>query len=722
MPASSFPPYRLSLLAILLAGLPLAAPAAEPDQPEPPTHIQSDEASAREGDFAEARGEVIVTRDNLTVESDWARYTVPDDRLRAGDKVTVHKDGDVLTGTQLDMTIGARKGDLLDPAYHMAQNAARGDAVKLIFDGPDRYTIKQGRMTTCAPGNDSWYLNSSTIDLDYKTNVGEAWNGWVEFKGAPIFYYPWIDFPLDSSRKSGLLAPSIGMSSKNGVQYQQPYYINIAPNRDATLSPHYMSKQGLMLGGEFRYLEPDYSGLIRYETLDDRIEDKSRNSLMFRHGQKLSDRLRLDVNVQKTSDEDYFSDFGDRLEVSSQSNLPREGVLSYTGDNWNGFVRWQRYQTLSTLYHPVAKPYDRMPQLAFTAQPALAQGLETTIQGELTEFNHSTQTDGTRTWVYPSVSVPFNQSWGFITPKIGVHATNYRLRPDNGDDQNHSRTLPIASLDAGLFFEREAQIGGRNMVQTLEPRLFYLYVPYRDQSHLPTFDSGETDLSFTQLFSENQYSGQDRINDANQLTTAVTSRLFEDDNGIERFSATVGQRHYFSNQRVTLSSPGRPDSDRTSDWLMSLGANLWNDLSANYLLQYNQDEKTTRRSDLQLTWRPGEHKLLNLRYVNNRISDMRQIDVSGQWPLGNGWYALGRYNYSLEDSRALETLAGVEYNAGCWALRLAAQRYVTDNQKYNTSFFVLLELGGLAGIGMNPLQAIRDSIPGYENTYAQPRF
>lgn len=343
----------------------------------------------------------------------------------------------------------------------------------------------------------------------------------------------------------------------------------------------------------------------------------------------------------------------------------------------------------------------------------------------MTDFRHSTKTEGLRAWTYPSISAPLNQSWGFLTPKIGVHATSYKLEKNGPDKESYSRTLPIASLDSGLFFERETSFYDTAFVQTLEPRAYYLYIPYRDQSRLPVFDSGETDLSFTQLFSENQYSGQDRINDANQLTLAVTSRLFESDTGIERLNITIGQRQYFSKPRVTLGSvetPADGDYQRRSDWLMTLGAQMWRNLSGNFLVQYNQEDSSLRRADLALTWRPGEYRLLNLRYVDNRITDTRQADISGQWPLGQGWYAMGRYNYSLTDNRALEVLGGLEYNAGCWGLRLAAQRYATSTTDTSTSFFVILELGGLAGIGSNPLDAIRQSIPGYANTYSPTRF
>lgn len=720
MPAFPLLSLRLFLLTTLLAAWSQHALA---EKAEPPTRIQADEASAREGQYAEARGNVELTRGDLTVKADWARYTIPDDRVRAGDHVTVNKGQEVLSGSHLDMSINAREGDLLDPVFQMTRGNVRGDAVKLIFGGPNKYSIRNGRMTTCSADRDDWYIHAGALDLDYNSNTGEAWNGWIEFQGAPIFYYPWIDFPLDGSRKSGILAPSIGGSSSNGLQVKVPIYFNLAPNYDATLSPSYLSRRGVMLGGEFRYLGESYSGQLQASGIQDRIEDKARSGILFKHQQKLSDRLQLDINAQKVNDDEYLADFGDEIAVASQSNLPREGKLTYSGDDWNGFVRWQRYQTLNTSTNTVEKPYDRIPQLYVSAAPQLLQGVQTTVSGEITDFSHPSETSGLRTWAYPSIAMPFNQAWGFITPKIGVHATMYQLSStDNTASERKTRTLPIASVDSGLYFERETHLFGTEMAQTLEPRAYYLYIPYRKQSDLPVFDSGETDLSFTQLFSENQFSGQDRINDANQLTLALTSRLFESDSGIERINATIGQRYYFTEQQVTLTSAARDDTERSSNLLMTLGARLWGSLYSSYEMQYNQKDNNMRRGDLSLTWTPGQYKSLNMRYVNNRITDIRQFDISGQWPLGAGWYGLGRFNYSISDNRPLQMLGGIEYNANCWAFRFAAQRYATSTTSYQTNFFALLELGGVAGIGSNPLDTIRQSIPGYSDTYTPSRF
>lgn len=722
MPAFFSLSDRLAPLAIALAGQMAFVHAAEPaDKPEPQITIDADAATAREGEYAEARGSVTLVRDGLKVESDWLRYDFGPDKLKAGDKVVMQHDAGTLSGSRLEMSVTAREGDLFDPVFQMQRGALRGDAVKLIFDGPNRYVVQKSRITSCEVGRDDWYIHSSTLELDYNKNRGEAWNGWLEFQGTPILYYPWIDFPLDGNRKSGMLAPSFGVSSRNGVQLVTPIYLDLAPNYDATLYPRYMNKSGVMTGGEFRYLQPGYTGIVRADTIHDKIAGMRRNSAGIQHKQQFSKELQLEVNAQKVSDNAYLSDFGEQLSVSSQSNLPREGKLTYTSEEWSAMLRWQRYQTLTTPTNIVDKPYDRIPQLLLNARPQMMNGMLFNASAEVTDFQHPDKTSGIRTWAYPSVAIPYNESWGFVTPKVGMHATRYQLNSST-PTTDMTRTLPIASVDSGLYFERETNFLGKETVQTLEPRAYYLYIPYRNQSNLPVFDTGETDLSFTQMFSENQFSGQDRINDANQLTLAMTSRLFEGNSGIELFNITMGQRYYFTDQRVTLTSPSRPDSVKRSDLLMTVGARFWKDFSANYAMQYNQVDGSTRRADLTLAWRPGDYKAINLRYANNRIAETRQFDISGQWPLYKGWHALGRFNYSIEDRRALETLGGFEYNAGCWALRLAGQRYATSTSEYRANYYILLELGGVAGIGSNPLDAIRKSIPGYSNTYNPPQF
>lgn len=711
----ALPPLRLSALTLAL----LAAHLHAEEATESPVQVEADEVKGHTQQGAEARGNVIITRDTTEVRADWATYDVPTDHVTAGDHVEMRRDGDLLTGRELDYYLEQRRGSLTDPDYKIAQGLGRGDAVKLMFEGPDQYRLERARFTTCPVDNDDWYLHARDLSLDYMTNTGIARNGWVEFYGVPILYSPWMNFPLSGNRQTGFLAPSMSLDSRNGFDLTAPFYWNIAPNYDATLYPRYLAKRGLMTGGEFRYLQSSYAGTIRGDYLNDSETDESRYSLLFQHRHQITDRLSLSVNAQKVSDDDYFNDFGNQAEIASIDNLPREATFNYSGDGWYSYLRWQRFQTIQNADNSVEVPYARLPQLYFGATPQWIPGARIGVNAEYADFRHPTKTEGERAWVYPTVAYPIQNAYSFVTPKIGLHATQYRLHEPDGEE-SESRVVPLFSLDSGLVFEREDEFRGLGYTQTLEPRAYYVYVPYRDQSMLPNFDSGQTDFSLAQIFTENQFSGNDRINDANQLTLAVTSRFYETDSGLERLYATLAQRFYFSDQRVTLDAPGRPANQNESDMLVSLGGQLWRNLTANYSLQYNWQEARTGRAEVGLSWQPGEARVLNLRYVMNRVTDdTEQVDASFQWPLGRGWYGVGRMNYSLKDNQALDSLFGAEYNAGCWGLRLAVQRYLTSGDRYNTTYFAMLQLGALGGLGSNPLGTLRNIIPGYTDPYPQ---
>ncbi|WP_161805135.1 LPS-assembly protein LptD [Amantichitinum ursilacus] len=666
-----------------------------------------------------ATGDVHIVKGDEEYYADWADYDDPSQHIKAGDKVRMEKNGAVMTGRDLDYFIDRAEGTMQDPEYQFAGGVGRGDAVDMLFNGQNKYRFNSGRFTTCPVQTDDWYIHAQHLDIDYNINKGEATNAWLEFKGTPILYMPWMNFPLDDGRQTGFLSPALAINNRNGIDVTLPFYWNIAPNYDATIYPRYFGKRGLMVGAEFRYLQPNYAGTIRADYLDDKEADAGRYDLYFKHAQKLADRLSLSLDIEKVSDDNYFNDFGDRAAVASQTNLPRQGILTYAGDGWSSSLNWLHYQTLQNATHTNDIPYALSPQLTFSTAPKLIDGVQTNFSAEFTNFTSETKTNGYRTWVYPSVSMPFIASYGFVTPKIGVHATNYQLSSPNGDDMgSQNRVLPIMSVDSGLVFERDLNIKDEGFVQTLEPRVYYLYIPYKNQSNLPNFDSAQTDFSYSQLFSENRYTGNDRINDANEITLALTSRLFETDTGIERLRATVGQRFYFSSPQVSLDSTSLPETNK-SDLLVSLGGQVWRNLNASYDLQYDLQQKSTGYQSVGLNWAPGEQKVLNVRYVLNRTVAIEQLDVSGQWPVSQNWYALGHVNYSLltADKKPLDTLLGLEYNGGCWGLRLAAQRYVTSDGGNSNTYYFLLQLGALGGLGTNPVSTLRQAIPGYTDIF-----
>ncbi|MBM3117215.1 LPS-assembly protein LptD [Jeongeupia naejangsanensis] len=725
------PPFRYSaLLLALSSALSCAAESAS----DAPMYVEADRVDAQnQADGAKtlkAEGNVVIQQENSTLYSEWATYDEAQKHLRAGDDVRMEKEGDVLTGKGLDYYLDSSTGELSDPDYVVGQGLGRADGVKLLFGGEKLYHIDSGRFTSCPVGNDDWYIHASKLDLDYIDNMGVARNGWIQFKGVPVMYSPWMNFPLTGNRQTGMLTPTVSFDSRSGVDLLTPFYWNIAPNYDATLYPHYMTERGLMLGGEFRYLQPNYSGQIGGSFIKDKETDTNRSSFTWLHNQQFTSRLSGHINIQSVSDDDYFNDFGSRDAIAEQTNLPREAGLNYAGDGWNASLLWQRFQTLQSDTNAVDIPYDRMPVVNFSAAPSWIKGVQTSVAAEFADFNHPTKVNGTRTWITPTVKMPFNTAYSFIVPKISLDATYYQLQDANGqNDRTESRVLPITSIDSGLFFERDADWRGNEYIQTLEPRLFYVYVPYKDQSMLPNFDSGLTDLSMTQLFSDNKFVGHDRINDANEITAALTSRILDAEDGSELFRATIGQRYYFTTPKVTLDNSAPSDATKT-DLLLSVGGQLWKQFKYDYTLQYDGVNSRTSRADASLQWAPDAARVINLRYTRNTNAPinynsngvattdgiLEQVDLSGQWPLGRGWYGVGRYTYSLHDSQTFEALAGLEYNAGCWAFRMAAQRYITSDGDYNTTYFAVLELGGL-GLGSNPVGTLRDSIPGYSSTF-----
>lgn len=610
----------------------------------------------------------------------------------------------------------------------------RGDAKAILFEGQDRKMLKDARYTTCAAGVDDWYIKAKEISLNDYSKAGVAKNAYIEFKGVPLIYTPWISFSFNNQRKSGLLAPTFGTTSKSGFELSVPFYWNISPNMDATLATRILSKRGVQLQGEFRYLEDNFSGIDNIEFLpSDNQTSNNRYYANLKHQQNLGNGWSAGYSLEKVSDDEYFADLSTRIVTTSRVNLPQQFNVDYVDDVWRFNALAQKFQTLDNLSYP----YERLPQLTLNGNQYFGD-VNANLYTQLVAFdsnkNAPSTVTGTRFTLYPSVSLPMTTTYGYITPKLGIHYTSYSLRNDPNNISSQDRTLPIASLDSGLFFDRDFKIADRNYSQSIEPRMFYVYIPNSDQSNIPIFDTNDTDLNFSSLFRENQFSGSDRINNANQLSLALTTRLIESDTGIERLSASIGQRYYFDDQKVAL--PGVSlRNDNSSDIIAGVSTNLKTSWNLDAFWQYNTGSSRTVRTTLTSHYNPEPGKTLNLSYSYLRDSSglaagagLDQFDISGQWPLGKGWYGIGRANYSLRESHIIETLAGLEYDAGCWQTRTVIQRVSTATANANYALFFQLELGGLASIGANPLSVIKRSVPGYVNTglipdtYQQPYY
>ncbi len=718
----AFPPSQrlLRILTAILtaASVPALASAqtnaknARADEKNEPASISAEQMTGRPDREVVLERDVEIKRGPTTVNADKATYRIPEDEVEASGNIRVRRFGDSYTGDELKLKIEAQEGYVLHPTYRLERNNAQGRAERINFEGEDRATVIEGSYSTCEGPDPDWYLKSSKLNLDAGRDEGFARQTLVYFKDVPILLAPAMSFPLSDARKTGLLPPTIGTTNKGGLEVTLPYYLNIAPNRDLTLYPKVYARRGLQLGADARYLGESYSGQTKVEALyNDRQTKTDRYAISSIHSQVLAPGWTYGWNLNGASDNDYPSDFSRTITTASQRLLLRDMSLNYWGSFWNAALRASNFQVLQDPIAPIVRPYDRLPQLSFHAGRLDVNGFDWTADSELTRFSHPTLQEGERVLVNPRIAYPIIHPGYFFTPRLSLHATKYHLQtPTAGTSSDLTRVLPTLSLDSGLVFERDARFFGNAMTQTLEPRLFYVYTPYRDQSAYPNFDTAEADLGFAQLFSENRFVGNDRISDANQLTTALITRYIEP-TGAERMRFAIGQRFYFTEQRVTL---GAARNESRSDLLISLYGQINSKLSVDGNVQYSQSLHSMSRANLGTRWQPAPRNVLNLQYRRDRVNRLEQVDVSAQWPFANRWYGVARVNYSLPDSKVAESLLGVEYKADCWVFRAVGQRIPTATGEATSALFFQLELNGLTRLGSNPLDALRASIPGYQ--------
>src|SRR5713101_7928236 len=721
-----------------------------------PITLEADRIEGVAGKDTNAQGNARLRRGDLSIRAESLTYHEENEDVEARGNVRLQRNGDTLSGPALRYSIKDSTGLFEKPDFTFTPRAnigqqsvsARGQAETIEFLGVNQYRITDGFFTSCKPGDDGWRVKADELDLDFTRNVGTARGASLYFEGMRVITAPSIDFSLNNQRKSGFLPPSIGTTGKSGPELAIPYYLNLAPNYDLTLTPRYMEKRGLQIAEEFRYLQKNYNGEFKAEQLpQDQAADRSRSAMTLVHSYNRDGALLGGLNLNKVSDDNYFRDLATRINVTSQTTLPREGFLTYNGSWWgtgsySATTRVQRFQVLQDPNNPIVAPYSRTPQVALSTLRQDVGGFDFRSAAEFVDFRHPSLVNGRRSTLYPSLSLPLITSGAFLTPRLGVSYTYYLLdqipeipvTPTSNAfpvipvaptfnvpafPDSISRSLPIFSLDSGLIFEREAQAQGRAVTQTLEPRVYYVRIPFRDQNKIPLFDTAVADFNYAQIFSENSFSGGDRINDANQLTVALTSRVLTSSTGQEMFRGTIGQRYYFKDQQVTLNPTDTPRTYRTSDWLAALSGRLAQHWTAEAATQYNQRDNQAERLTVTTRYQPAPLKTLNLsyRFLRDQIG---QVDLSGQWPLVDRWYGVGRFNYSLRDSRIVESIGGFEYAADCWVSRIVVQRFALTAATSTTSVFAQLELNGFSQLGSNPLEALKRNIPGYRQINAAP--
>jgi LPS-assembly protein len=694
-----------------------------------------------------AEGDVEFRRGGTVIRADRIAYDVPEDRAQATGGVRIEREGVVYTGPELQLNVQRFEGFFIEPAFEFLTLGAGGRADRVDFLGPGRSRAANASYTSCprgpAPGGSqepAWVLKADRVHLDLEANEGIAEGAVLRFLGAPIVALPTLSFPLSEARKSGWLPPTLNIDNRSGVELSVPYYWNIAPNRDATLAPRLITRRGLGLDAEFRYLQPHHQGEVRLDALpDDRLTETSRGALQWQHESRLPFGFAARADVARVSDDGWWKDFPNRgLSLTPRllaSRLALERPLAGAAGEGLAYARLADWQVLQGTDLAVASPYERAPQLGLRLAGRRGEwgwafeseyNRFTLPSAELARAGRAS--GGERLHAIGSVAYGLREGGLWLVPRLAVNAAAY----DGDTAGRQRRVIPTFSVDAGLELERTANAFGRAVRQTLEPRLLYVNTPTREQSHLPIYDAAAKDFNFVSIYGENTFSGVDRVSDAHQLTGGFTTRLVDEASGGEVLRLGVVQRYLFRPQRVTPQPDGTPDGEpltqRFSDVLLLGSTSVLPQWTFDAAMQYSPDIQRSVRTILGARYSPGRFRTVSTTYRFARgLSE--QMELGWQWPIverpsalrtasGNGctgsWYGVGRVNYSMKDSRVTDSVLGLEYDAGCWIGRVVAERLSTGLSAATTRLLVQLELVGLSRIGSNPLRVLRDNIPGYQ--------
>lgn len=751
-----------------------------------PTFVQSDKLNEQANFLTTLDGQVVLRRGELLLKADQVDYDQTTDLAKARGNVYINRAGMVYQGPELNLHLDSFEGFFTEPTFQMKKNNAYGSAKRIDFIDPEKSVMHSATYTSCQrnPGPNwlpDWFFESDKITIDTARNSAKLEGSDLRFKGVPL-PIPSIEVPLTSERKSGLLAPSVGVDNIGGLEYTQPYYWNLAPNRDMTFYPTYWGKRGVNLGTEFRYTEglapnPPFQGQMRFDWMEkDNLRDgEQRWRLNYTHTGLLNPYfagggLGLTMNLNRVSDDDYWKDFSFNTGTNSTSSSGVSRLLnSDVGLTWtNGLIttsmRAQRWQTLQDRANPlnrIAPPFDRVPQLTARLQKFNVQGgFDFSIDGDLTRFesvrnedcatasgtnynNCAPNADRAVTWA--QLSRPFVTPYGYVTPKIQLHGRSYQFDgglPNTGfytntghqGQSSASVSVPTFSVDAGMAFEREARLVSRNWVQTIEPRVFYVNTPFRDQNFLPNYDSGGNAFNFASIFTENAFGGHDRISDSKMVTVGAISRLIDPETGAEGARFGVAQRLRMKDQLVTL--PGEATAQAGfSDILASASLNLTQKWSLDSTLQFDQKTNNLLRRVIGGRYHPGSYRTVTaaLRTQNNTAGDpiSQQIDIGWQWPLhdlwggadntegrglgGGRWYSVSRVNYDYLNRKPVESIIGFEYDAGCWVSRVVAERLQVAEGVARQRILFQLEFIGFTRVGTNAMGSLIRNVPRYQS-------
>lgn len=701
-----------------------AAPPSTPTRPvsgnDGKIDIEADDITYEVDGDANFKDNVRLRQGNREIRANDLEYHAADSAAKVNGKLEyldplIHVIG---RGGNYSATQGA---DFNAAEFELRERSARGTAEQMHLSPGGIVRLDDVKFTTCPRTDEAWQLRAKLITLDTRERIGIGRNTSVNFKGVPLLYLPWLSFPLGNERKSGFLFPSAGQTTRSGLQLAVPYYWNIAPQADLTFEPVYYSRRGIDLAGEFRYLTPNQSGRLAVNDLpSDSIAGESRYRLKLDDVAELPRDLRFTVDAETVSDPQYFEDFAQGSEGTSTAFVERMAKLTYRDEHWLFAGEFQNFQTIDRdpVNLPVTdRPYAQLPRLVFDGDFSWgpAERWRYGFDSELVHFDRSLGVTGWRLDAMPTASLDLGGAGYFLRPGISWRYTQYELKDQVASaSTSPSRSLPIASFDAGLMLERPSGSHGQRRL-TLEPRLLYLNIPFRNQDEMPLFDTALPDLNPVQLFSTNRYVGADRVSDANQVSVGVTSRLYDTESGEQFLSATFGQIHYFNPPRVLL--PGETQRNGpSSDFVAQLALTAYKNWNADFGLQWNPEESHSERSQVGIQYKPAPERVVNVAYRFQR-DRLEQAEVSSAWPISQQWNLFARYVHSFRDDTALERFAGFEYRSCCWRLRLLGRRFVSNRTgQQDTGVYLQLELTGLASVGSAADAFLSTAIRGYSRS------
>lgn len=683
-----------------------------------------------------------MLRSDTQISADTLRYDQRTDRMQAEGHVRIEREERIYTGTYLDMDVERFEGFFTDIRYQLGGEKGHGEAVRADFADKDHMTARQGTYTTCRrkPGPDwvpEWVLTAAQLNIDNEEEIGKAQGAYLHFQGVPLLPVPPFTFPITEKRKSGFLPPLFGIDSVNGFELGTPYYFNLAPNYDLTVTPNFMSNRGMNTESQLRYLEPRYSGDLKLAYMPgDRLRGQDRVAIALTHSAQITSPIggiSIAANISRVGDDNYWSDFSGSTLLQAGAplggtnrTLPADITATWGRGDLSSMLKVQKWQGLQA-----TPPYDRVPQWTLRYAQSNVQGIDWSVDTDITQFEGdrtiTRQPNAQRAFAWAQVSYPMIWPAVYLTPKLQTHVAGYQFDAPMNSQQTASSLVSTFSLDTGLTFERNTEILGVKLLQTLEPRAFYVYTPYTDQSLIPIYDTAPQDLNLTAVFTENAYVGHDKISDNNLLTLGLTTRFLNSDSGAQLASFGIAQRLRFEEQKVTLLPGQTPAATGLSDILLGSRLNLGDRWVLDAATQYNLKTQQSVRSVIGGRYHAGDFQTLNVAY-RSQANASEQVDLSWQWPLNQLWglaggphnpdagryYGLGRVAYSLRDQLLVDSLLGLEYDAGCWISRVVYTRTPITPQTANSKLMLQIEFVGFTRLGIDPFKTLTDSIPRYQ--------